>query len=286
MMDQTGVQYYSLAFVLGRPDECVAAWQGGQSVERQTLLLRDLEKLRAQGGDVIVSFGGWAGDELAMVCDDVDSLTAQYQLVIDTYNLTRLDFDIEGNDIDDAESLARRSLAIANLQTAAESDGRALYVSFTLPVLPDGLTQDGLKVLQSALDAGVEIDMVNIMTMNYGSGYPPDAMGPLSIEAAHSLFEQLATLFSDKSESELWAMIGLTPMIGMNDTAPQHFSLDDAQMIVDFAVERGLGQLAMWSIHRDRACPANASGVMNNCSGIVQDDFAFSTLFNRINASE
>ncbi len=280
LMDQTGIQFYTMAFVLGRPDECLASWQGGQSVERQPMMLNDLEKLRAQGGDVIISFGGWSGDELAMVCPDVESLTAQYQAVIDTYGVTRLDFDIEGDEIDDADSIARRSEALAMLQAASPDP---LYISFTLPVAPFGLTEAGLTVLQSALDAGVDFDVVNIMTMDYGGDYPADQMGPLSIQAAQSTVAQLADLFPDTSEAERWAMIGLTPMIGLNDTAPQTFNLDDAALILDFAQEKRIRQLAMWNINRDKACPLGSSGVMNNCSGVEQDDFAYSSILNRIN---
>jgi chitinase len=282
MQEQTGVRYYTLAFMLSRPDKCLAAWQGGQPIASEKLILPELEKLRAQGGDAIVSFGGAAGEELARICTDVENLTAQYQSVIDGYNLTRLDFDIEGSEIHEGDSVTRRSQAIAALQARAAAAGRTLDITFTLPVLPEGLTEEGIAVLQSAIDHSVEIDVVNIMTMDYGSDYPANEMGALSIQAAESLFEQLGTLFPEKAETERWQMIGLTPMIGLNDTLPQTFTLDDADMLTEFALEKGIRQIAMWSFNRDKACGGNAMVLTDSCSGIPQEEFAFSAIFNQV----
>ena len=73
-----------------------------------------------------------------------------YQTVITAYNLTHIDFDIEGGAEADHASIDRRSQALAALQTVAAAAGRTLDVSFTLPVLPTGLTSDGLDVLRSS----------------------------------------------------------------------------------------------------------------------------------------
>src|SRR5690606_2232787 len=143
-------------------------------------------------------------------------------------------------------------------------------------------TEEGIAVLQSAIDHGVEIDVVNIMTMNYGSDYPADEMGALSIQAAESLFEQLGTLYPDKTEAERWRMIGLTPMIGLNDTMPQTFTLDDAALLTAFAQEKGIRMIAMWSFNRDKACGGNAAVLTDACSGIAQEDYAFSAVFNQV----
>src|SRR5206468_1781208 len=111
--------------------------------------------LRSMGGDVIVSFGGAANQELAQSCTTVDALAAQYQAVVDAYGLTSIDFDVEGAAVADAASIDRRSKAIAQLQHS-----RKLQVSLTLPVLPTGLTPDGLKVVRSARDNGVDVSVV------------------------------------------------------------------------------------------------------------------------------
>lgn len=275
--EQTGIRYFTLAFMLAS-QACEPAWGGAARLQNMPFLSRDIENLRALGGDVIISFGGARGDELALRCPDVDSLTAAYQAVVEAYDVTQLDFDIEGDEIRDPETITRRSQAIAALQAS-----HAVRVSFTLPVLPSGLTDEGLAVVQAAIDAGVEIEVVNIMTMNFGEPHPPDAMGVNTIEAAESLFAQLQELYPDKDDAALWRMVGLTPMIGLNDVHPETFTLADAEAVAAFARERGIGRLAIWSLSRDAECIGQQRVVSNRCSGILQEPLAFSMIFNSVN---
>lgn len=273
--ETTGIRYFTLGFILDGPHECEAAWAGSIPLKNQNFLGPDLQNLRQMGGDVIISFGGAAGTELAQACPDVDSLVAQYQAVIDAYQVARLDFDIEGSEMTDTPSIERRSQALAALQALMPLD-----ISFTLPVLPTGLTDEGLNILQSAIDAGVEVAVVNIMTMNFGDSFPPDKMGENTLQAATSLFEQLKSLYPTKSDDELWGMIGLTPMIGMNDVSPEVFAEADAQMVTAFAQEKGIASLAMWSLDRDKECVSGTRAISNKCSGVLQEPFAYSMIFN------
>jgi hypothetical protein len=277
----TGILYYTLAFMLAG-DSCRAAWNGSALLKNMPYLQADIEQLRALGGDVLISFGGWGGNELAQVCADAASLTEQYQSVIDTYQVTHLDFDIEGDEIHDPDSIERRSRALAALQDRAAGSGGAIHISFTLPVLPTGLTEEGLAVLQSALDNGVEIEVVNIMTMNFGESFPPDKMGENTIQAAESLFEQLQELYPHKGGAELWGMIGLTPMIGLNDSHPEVFTLEDAEAVTTFARANGIRRIAMWSLGRDKECVSEQKIVSDRCSGVLQEPFAYSVIFNQV----
>jgi len=276
-----GVRYFSLGFILNGGGDCNALWLGSARLDIFNLP-RDLENLRALGGDVIVSFGGAGGDELAMTCPDVESLTAEYQRVIETLNITHLDFDIEGDDIHEGDSLERRSQAIAALQETANEAGKPLFVSFTLPVEPTGLTETGIAVLESAIANGAQMDMVNIMTMNFGDDFPVDQMGQNTIQAAESLFAQLQELYPDSTDEQLWSMIGLTPMIGLNDRATQIFTLEDAEAVTAFAQEQGVRRLAMWALNRDEECVSGVRIVALDCSGTLQDKFAYSMVFNTL----
>src|SRR5262249_18828288 len=131
-----------------------------------------VNKLRAKGGDVMISFGGEGGTELGQAIQDVNQLQQAYQQVINEYALTHVDFDIEGAAArDNSGSIDRRSQAIAGLEQAAAAAGKELQVYFTLPTSSGGLmANEGLNVLQSALNNGVKIAGVNIMTMNYCDG--------------------------------------------------------------------------------------------------------------------
>ncbi len=69
-----------------------------------------------------------------------------------------------------------------------------------------------------------------------------------------NLFLFLKTQYPLKSENDLWSIIEVTPMIGLNDVSTEFFSLDDADKINKFSKEKGMGGLHMWSVSRDNPC--------------------------------
>ncbi len=281
------IKFFTLAFVVadsqGKP-----AW-GGYSeyalgTEFDTKMRAQIAGVRALGGDVIVSFGGAANRELAEVITSATALQAAYQSIIDAYGLTQIDFDIEGAAVAQRASVDRRNVAIAGLQQAAAAAGRKLEVSYTLPVLPTGLTPDGVYVLQSAVQRGVNLDVVNIMAMDYGDSAAPSPqgrMGDYAIQAATNLFNQLKSVYgSAKTDAQLWQMVGITPMIGLNDVTTEVFDQQEAREVLAFAEQLGIGRLSFWSLNRDRQ---NLGGTLNHVdlmsSSILQSQFEFSRIF-------
>jgi hypothetical protein len=273
----TGQKYFSMAFIVAGGG-CQASW-GGYYTMAQDFAVSDVAALRAQDGEVIVSFGGADGTELALACSTVATLQAQYQAVIDKYNLTRVDFDIEGSALSHKPSIHLRNKAIAALQAAAAGAGKTLSVQYTLPVLPTGLTSQGLNVLRNALTNGVSIGIVNGMTMDYGSDYEPTQMGAYAVQAMDAIASQVAALYgSAKTDGQVRSMIGVTPEIGLNDISPEVFTLGDASNLVSAAQSRGIGMLTFWSGGRDQQCPG-APVVTGTCSGITQSPGAFTNIF-------
>ena len=285
----SGVRFFTLAFIVA--DSAKNPSWGGYSEyavgsgDFDAALKAQLTTLRTMGGDVMVSFGGAANQELAEVITDVNTLKNAYQSVINAYGLRVIDFDIEGAAAANHASIDRRSQAIALLQRDAAAAGRSLDVHFTLPVLPTGLTSDGLYVLQSALRYGVNISLVNIMAMDYGDSAAPNPqgkMGDYAIAAATSLFNQLRGLYgTTRTDSQLWGMIGVTPMIGLNDVVTETFDQQEANELLTFAKQKKLGLISMWSLNRDQP---NARGKINyvesTSSSIPQTMLEFSKLFN------
>lgn len=272
----TGQKYFTLAFITSGGG-CTPAW-GGVIPVSDDIYRDEINTIRGEGGDVIVSFGGASGLELAMTCESIESLTAAYQSVIDRYDLTWIDFDIEGAAVADPPSIDRRNKAIRNLQLANPT----LKIAFCLPVLPAGLTLEGLNVLQNALSNEVRIDTVNIMAMDYGSAAAPDPdgmMGEYAIQAAQNLFIQLESLFPDRPDTEIWGMIGITPMIGRNDVEAEIFYQQDAEELLAFATAQNIDLLSMWSIARDIECAGGGHQIAPNCSGIDQTPYEFTTIF-------
>lgn len=280
MARATGVKQYTLAFIVNGQGNCSASW-GTYYAMDANWMADQVAALRAMGGDVVVSFGGAANEELALTCPSVDALAAQYQAVIDRYGLTSIDFDVEGSATADAASVDRRSKAIAKVQQQARAAGRQLQVSLTLPVLPSGLVQSGIDVVRSARDNGVDLSVVNVMAMDYGVSQNPP-MGTYAIQAATGTRDQLRTLYPSRTDAQLWAMVGVTPMIGQNDIAGEVFTTADARQLTDFARQSNLGRLAMWSANRDSQCPGGVkTNVDNLCSGVAQAPYEFSTTFNQ-----
>ncbi|MFF0018788.1 cellulose binding domain-containing protein [Streptomyces sp. NPDC005374] len=268
----TGVKDYTLAFVTDGGG-CTPKW-GGVSDLGSDAVAGQIGALRAKGGDVRVSFGGASGSELATTCSSVDALAAAYGKVVDAYGLTKVDFDVEGGALPDTAANARRAQAIVRIQR----DHPGLDVSFTLPVMPEGLTQDGVNLLSNAKSDGVRIDTVNIMAMDYGASYSGD-MGGYAEQAATATQGQVKSVLG-LSDSAAWKAVAVTPMIGVNDVASEVFKVDDAAQLVSFAKAKGLGWLSMWSATRDRQCPGGAKPSADaTCSSIVQGESAFAKAF-------
>ncbi|MFF4432698.1 cellulose binding domain-containing protein [Streptomyces sp. NPDC001513] len=269
---KTGVKEFHLAFITSGGG-CAPLW-GGVTDLASDKVAAQIGALRAKGGDVRVSFGGAAGHELALNCATVDELAAAYGKVVDQYRLTKVDFDIEGAALPDTAANARRAQAIARLQKSHPG----LDVAFTLPVMPEGLTQPGVALLADAKKNGVRVDAVNIMAMDYGPAYSGD-MGQYAIQAATATQAQLKGVLG-LSDAAAWKAVAVTPMIGVNDVTSEIFTVADATQLVEFAASKGIGRLAMWSSTRDKQCAAGAVNYADaTCSSILQQPLAFTKAF-------
>ncbi|WP_235029741.1 cellulose binding domain-containing protein [Streptomyces sp. 3213.3] len=274
----TGLRQFSLGFITAGSTSCNASWfnsfDPGAAWDRA-----DFDSLRAMGGDVRPSFGGASGTELALACTGTTALQAQYQKVVDAYALDRVDFDIEGTAAVDHASIDRRSTAVAAVQAAQRAKGRDLKVTLTLPVLPSGLTADGVYILNSAKSHNLNVDTVNLMAMDYGDSAAPSPsgkMGTYAIQAATSTRTQITSVWPNLTTAQTWAMVGLTPMLGQNDTASEVFTATDAQQVLTFAQQNHLGELGFWDVTRDgNAC----TGALSQCTNIPQTPYQFSKLF-------
>ena len=275
-----------LSFIVADPaDPCRPTWGGQYSLDAAADGLDldgRIERLRARGGDIAIAFGGATGAELAVACADADALAAAYQAVIDRYAVRLLDFDVEGSALADRAANARRAAALARLQ--ADNDDLAVWL--TVPVAPQGLTAEGVALLDDTLAAGVELGGLNLMLMNYAGSRPADtpmadANAAALSAAAAQLADALRRAGDGRDADDVWPLLGATPMIGQNDVATDRLTLDDAAALVALAHERGLGRLAFWSLNRDRPCPpgTDTRRAQSTCSGVEQTPLAFTALF-------
>jgi chitodextrinase len=263
----TGQKFFTLAFVLGSSAGCVPSW-GGTIDLNDARITKEINDLRALGGDVAVSFGGAAGPYLQQTCPSQAAQVGAIERVMDTFNVRHIDFDIEASVPFDP-----MNKAIAQVQR--ERSGTV--VSYTLMVQGDdfGVTPSlGVDLLKNAKANGVNVGIVNPMTMDFGSSRE---WGDAVIAAAQATLGQMAQIWPEKSSSALNRMLGVTPMIGRNDTGPI-FSIADGQKLITWANNNHIGLVAFWSVGRDNGgCPGG--GVSPTCSSISQSQYQFTMIF-------
>jgi len=276
-----GIKHLNLAFVIAGSG-CSPAWDGQVAISDSAVKSK-VAAYRAAGGQVRISFGGESGTELAANCSSAEELAAAYQDVIDAYDATQVDFDVEGGVLTDDASVDRRSQAIAILEQTASAAGKSLDVSVTLPVNPTGLTGDGVALLNSAASAGATIHAVNVMAMDFGESAAPDPdgrMGYYAIQSMKGTQKQVKSAFG-LSDSAAWSRVAVTTLIGVNEPATEVFTASDARQLSSFARSMGAAWVSMWQLARDQPCTdgseANASS--DACSGASDSKYAVSRAF-------
>jgi chitinase len=285
-----------LAFIVSAKSKpCEPSWGGAYTMADagdQLELDRRVARLRQLDGQVTISFGGAANSELAIGCKNPADLAAAYQSVIDRYQATEIDLDVEGSAASAADVNQRRAAAMATVTAKAKSAGKPLAIWLTLPVGQNGLTAEGLGVLNSMISAKVPLAGVNGMTMDYGEPLPAGrTMAQQGELALNALQAQIKTAYStagtDLTDLQAWQLVGATPMIGQNDIPDEVFTLDDAQQLVQFAQQVQLARLSMWSANRDQSCGPNypdVKVVSDACSGISQTVGQFTSILRTFGA--
>jgi hypothetical protein len=281
---QSGAAYLTLAF-LQTPSRgsCTITWNGNVSTPvAWSTYGAAIAKIRAAGGDVIPSFGGYSADhdgtEIADSCTSVPAIAAAYEKVITTYGVTRLDLDTEDRSLTDKPGIDRRNRAIAMVEAWAARVHRLVQFVYTIPTNVAGLDPSGVHVLRNAVQHDAVIDIVNIMTFDYYDGLPHE-MADNTVTAAGHLYDTLHILYPLKQAREIWNMIGVTEMIGIDDFGPPEvLTLPEARAVRAWAIKQGLAELSFWALERDNGgCPGVAGS--DSCSGLHQSRWAFTHIF-------
>ncbi|MQY16579.1 hypothetical protein SRB5_67800 [Streptomyces sp. RB5] len=281
---QSGAKHLTMAFLqTATAGSCTPYWNGDTSMPiAQSVFGADIDTMQARGGDVIPSFGGYTADttgtEIADSCTNVTAIADAYEKVVTTYDVTRLDMDIEIDSLDNTAGIDRRNKAIKILQDRAAAAGRPLEISYTLPTTTSGLASNGVALLRNAVSNGAKVDVVNLMTFDYYDNQQHD-MARDTQTAAQGLVNTLANLYPTKTQAQLWGMVGIIEMIGVDDFGPaETFSLANARTVYDWAVSKGINTLSFWALQRDNgSCPGGAAS--DSCSGIAQNTWDFSKIF-------
>jgi len=241
--------------------------------------LPDARTYVGAGGQLIISFGGQNGVYAEIACKDDNQLFNLLDKLIVDSGTRRIDWDVEGHQLLDVEGTARRTRVLVRLQAKYPD----LYTSFTLPGWLRGVDANSMNLLKTTIAAGVRISMVNVMTMSFGlenlrTMVVPSTVAQASIMTFRATVGQMATLYPNKTQAQLHAMMGMTPMIGKNDDGST-FSLVDAKTIADFVKANGIGLLSYWSFQRDQAQASSASNDLGSFSGVAQSNYQFLNIF-------
>ncbi|HEV7898268.1 MAG TPA: chitinase, partial [Planosporangium sp.] len=271
-MNASGARYFNLAFVLDSGG-CTPAWNGdpAHKVSSDTTVAAVVSAVRAAGGDVAVSFGGYNGVELGATCGGASGLANAYQQVINAYRLTRIDLDYEGDDLD--ANMAVRFGAIRILQ----QNNPNLKVSLTIPATTVGFPDTGKDEIRQAIAAGARLDLINLMAFDYGG--PAASMADSVRGVTDQAAAQLKTLYG-WDDATAYAHLGLQLMNGHTDQPSELFAQDTFRTLLSYARAKHVGWFSYWSLNRDRACdPSVPHGWADgSCSSVSQQPYEFSAI--------
>ncbi len=259
VMNATGVKWFTLAFVLSN-GYCNPQWDGNRpltgGVDQQTV-----NTVRAAGGDVIPSFGGWSGNKLESSCSSAGELAAAYQKVINAYGLKAIDIDIEAAAYDSPVVQQRTVDALKTVKTA--NPGIKVYVTF-------GTGQNGpdSSLIGKAAASGLTVDSWTIMPFNFGGA--GQNMGTLTVRAAEGLKTAVKNAYG-YSDDQAYRHTGISSMNGVTDNG-ETVTVADFRTILGYAQQRHLARLTFWSVNRDRPC---TGGGADSCSGVSQQPWDF-----------
>ena len=284
LSQQSGARYLSLAFLeTAASGSCTAYWDGDTTQPIAPASYgADIAAIQAHGGNVIPSFGGYTADttntDIADSCTSVAGIAQVYESLITTYNVPRIDLDVEADSLTNTAGINRRNEAIALTEAWAAAHHRQIQFSYTLPTFPTGLTASGLAVLQNAVADGARIATVNLLTFDYYLGTQQDMVADTE-SAAAGLFSQLQSLYPTAPAWQLWHMIGVTEMPGIDDFGTDEtFSTANAVTILNWARHQGIGLISFWALQRDNGgCPGTKGA--GTCSGVTQPTWYFSHVF-------
>jgi Glycosyl hydrolases family 18 len=282
----SGAKYLTMAFLqTAETGSCTILWNGDTTKPvAHSTFGPQIAQIRAHGGDVIPSFGGFSADdtatEIADSCPSVTKIADAYEKVITTYDVTRLDMDVEDNSLTNLAGVDRRNKAIHLVEQWAARTGRTVQFVYTLPTNVAGLDDTGVQVLANAVANHARIDIVNIMTFDYYDDQAHEMAADTKTAAGH-LIATLHTLYPDRSTTDLWHMVGITEMNGIDDygsggeTGPlEIFTLADAHAITTWASSHHIAELSFWALGRDNGgCPGTAGS--DDCSGVAQAPYQY-----------
>ena len=270
LYDDSGFAYYNLGFI--QPDSTKPleddgiirwGWGGYYSLSKNGTdtyqyqgIVTSLQNLRKKGGDYAISIGGQLGDAPWVVTQNQNALEKFYIDVIDTYDLKRMDLDIEESNQDYGQNIANAK-AIKAVQ-----DKTNIEITLTIPIMPSGWDTKQINIIKAYLENGVSVKLINSMTMCYGTGVNSDEdYGIASVRAIKNSVKQLKNIYSNLgillSDDQAYLKTGATFSIGYESNLYPVFTTSMAATIIEDAKKHNYGLVSFWSMGRDAQLETN-----------------------------
>ncbi len=272
LYDKSGLRYYNLGFIQPDQQNPIASdgninwgWGGygslgknGSDRAQYNGIVKSLINLRAKGGDFAISIGGQAGNAPWKVTQNQNALENFYLDVIGTYELKRMDLDIEESNQDENQNIIN-ARAIKTVQ-----DKTNVEITLTIPIMPYGWDQKQIKIIKAYLDAGVDVTVINSMTMCYGTGVRADEdYGTASVRAMDNALMQLKLIYQnygyELTDDQAYLKLGATFSIGYESNLYPVFTTSMASTVVEDAIVHNYGMVSMWSMGRDAMLESNSA---------------------------
>lgn len=274
LYDEAGFKYFNLGFI--QPDTTTPltedgnirwGWGGYYVLSKQGSggtnaqyngIVQSLINLRSKGGDFAISVGGQIGDAPWVVTQNQTALENFYLDIIGTYELKRLDLDIEESNQDQDQNIVNAK-AIKKVQ-----DETGVEITLTIPIMPTGWQQKQINIITAYLDAGVNITTINSMTMCYGTGVQENEdYGTASVRAITNSIKQLKSIYANYGQNltddQAYLKTGATFSIGYESNLYPVFTTSMASTVVEDAISKNYGLVSFWSMGRDAMLETNSA---------------------------
>ena len=278
MSQASGDKYLTVAFLqTASAGSCTAYWNGdtSQPISSSTFG-SDIATIQADGGNVIPSFGGYTADttgtDIADSCTNVSSIAAVYENVITTYNVSRIDLDIEANSLTEHRRHhpaqrgggAGRGLGRGQRPHASSSPTRCRATTTGLASDRPGRAaerDDRRRHRQRR-----QHHDVRLLHRHHAGDGDRHRVGRRRASTASS-----QSLYPSETSAQLWGMIGITEMPGIDDYgADETFTEADATTVLNWAESKGISTLSFWALERDNGGCVGTGG-SDTCSGHLAD---------------
>lgn len=267
VMNATGTKWFTMAFILSSGG-CNPSWDGQRpltgGIDQSTIA-----SIRAAGGDIVPSIGGWQGNKLGPNCSSAEALAGAYQQVISAYGLKAIDVDIENTDEFENAVVQDRILGALKI---VKQNNPGLKTILTFGTSTTGPTSWGNRLIEQSKALNAGIDVFTIMPFDFGNASTD--MYASTVSATEGLKAKLKSTYG-WDDATAYSHIGISGMNGISDTQ-ETTTVQNWTDIRNWANSHHIARLAFWSVNRDRGCPGG--GLQETCSGIAQSDWQFTSI--------